>query len=158
MRSASSSVVLRLWFAACAFSESIALRSSVSRFLSWVYSASSPSRICAARTSLAFWSCSIWALTFCTSGWPSRYFSPSRPSSTERLASWELKPVTTGSAATCGSASSSSLRARISLACLSAASIAIRRACACTKSSWSLAIEVLTAVTLPSGTNRSWLL
>ena len=44
--------VLRLWFAACAFSESMAFRSSVSRFLSCVYSASSPSRICAARASL----------------------------------------------------------------------------------------------------------
>ena len=35
----------------------------------------SPSTIWPARASLAFWICSIWAWTFCTSGWPSLYFS-----------------------------------------------------------------------------------
>ncbi len=75
-----------------------------------------------------------------------------------RLAICVLKALTPGSLATWGSASRSSPRLCISLACLSAASIAIRRAWAWTWSSFSLAIEVETAETLPSGTKRSWLL
>ncbi len=105
----------------------------------------------------AFLSCSTWAFTFWTSGWPSLNFSPSRPSSTARPASWVLKPITTESEADLRQRVEVLARLCISAACLSAASIVIRRACACTKSSLSLAIEVETAETLPSGTNRSWL-
>ncbi len=67
-----------------------------------------------------------------------------------------LKAVTVASTATWGSTSRASPRACISRACLSAASMVIRRAWAWTKSSFSLAIEVETAETLPSGTKRSW--
>jgi hypothetical protein len=151
-------VAWRLWLAACAFCASIAPRSSVSRFLSCANSALRPSMICRARASFAFLSCSTWAFTFWTSGWPSLNFSESRPCSTARPASCVLKPITTASAATCGSASSSWPSACISRACLSAASIVMRRACAWTKSSLSLVIEVETAETLPSGTNRSCVL
>ena len=156
MRSASSSVALRLWFAAWAFWESIAPRSSASRLRSCAYSASRPSRSWAARACLAFLSCPTWACTFWTSGWPALYFSERRPSSTASPAIWVLNAVTVGSVATWGRASSSSPRACISRACLSAASMVMRRVWAWTKSSFSRAIEVETADTLPSGTKRSW--
>ena len=158
MRRASSSVALRLWLAACVFCESMAPRSSASRLRSWVNSASSPSRICTARARLAFSSCSTWAFTFWTSGWPSLNFSERRPSSTVSPAICVLKAVTVTSTATWGRTPRSSPRPCISRACLSAASMVIRRAWACTKSSFSLVIEVETAETLPSGTKRSWVL
>ena len=111
-----------------------------------------------ARAAFAFRSCSLCAFTFWTSGWPSLNFSPRRPSSTARAASCVLNDVPVGSTATWGRASSSWPAPLISPACLSAASMVIRRAWAWTKSSFSLAIEVETAETLPSGTKRSWLL
>ena len=96
MRRASSSVALRLWLAACVFCESMAPRSSASRLRSWVNSASSPSRICTARARFAFSSCSTWAFTFWTSGWPSLNFSERRPSSTVSPAICVLKAIDRG--------------------------------------------------------------
>ena len=65
----------------------------------------SPSAIWPARVSLAVCSCTIWAWTFWTSGWPSLNFSLSRERSTVSAAIWALRPATTASAATWGIAS-----------------------------------------------------
>ena len=157
MRSASSSAPLRLWLAAWAFWASMAALISASRFCSWASSALQAARRSASRARpCAFRTWSIWAWTFCTSGCASLYFSLRRGSSRFSVATWLLRLTTRASVATWGTVSRLWPRARICAICLSAASSAMRRPCASTWSSLSLVIELVTAETLPSGTNRSW--
>ena len=125
--SASSSLALRLWEVAIDFCPSIAALSSFSRFWSWVYSAWSPPMICSARATRAFLFSAICASIFCTSGWAGLYFSSRRDRSTSSPAIWLLRPTTTASAATWGTESRLSPRARMSRSCCTAASMVMRR-------------------------------